>query len=387
MLLYDELSAAKGVSLEDIFALSDSLGPLKVIHVHEPSIGLKAILVVDNVATGPSIGGIRIAPDVSVHECARLARAMTMKNAAAGLPHGGGKIVIYGDPKMPTEQKELLMRGLAQSLREVEQYIFAPDMGTNEECMAWIKDEVGRVVGLPREIGGIPLDEIGATGWGLRHVTQIALQHLGLPMEGAKVAVQGFGSVGKNVARFLSEAGAVIVAVADSGSTVYNADGLDIDRLITLKEAQQGVSTYPDAEVLPCDAIIDIPCDIWIPAARPDIIDENNVHRLRTKLVIEGANIPITHEAEKILSDRGILCIPDFIANAGGVICAAMEYHGATQSAAFDTIEEKLRENTRTILKVSREKGILPRETAVALAIERVEKAMRFNRFSLFTQS
>jgi glutamate dehydrogenase (NAD(P)+) len=295
--------------------------------------------------------------------------------------------VIYGDPKMAKEQKELLMRGLAQSLREVEQYIFAPDMGTDEECMAWIKDEVDRVVGLPREIGGIPLDEIGATGWGLRHVTQIAMQHLGLPMEGAKVAVQGFGSVGKNVARFLSEAGAVVVAVADSGGTLYNAGGLDIDALIPLKEANKSVTAYTDGEALPLDAIIDIPCDIWIPAARPDVIHKENAHRLQAKLVVEGANIPITHEAEKMLSDRGILCIPDFIANAGGVICAAMEYHGATQTLAFQAIEEKLCENTRLLLKASQEKGVLPRETAVSLAKARVEKAMLFNRFSLFTQS
>jgi glutamate dehydrogenase (NAD(P)+) len=377
----------KGVTLEDIFTLSDSLGPFKVIYINEFSIGLKAILVVDNVSTGPSIGGIRIAPDVSTHECVRLARAMTLKNAAASLPHGGGKVVLYGDPKMPKEQKELLMRGLAHSLKEVDQYIFAPDMGTNEECMAWIKDEVNRVVGLPREIGGIPLDEIGATGWGLLHVTQIALQHLNIPMNGAKVAVQGFGSVGMNVARFLVQSGALIIAVADTGGTVYNAQGLDIEALITLKESHSSVTSYTDAEALSSDAIIDIICDIWIPAARPDVIHKDNVHRLQTKLVIEGANIPITYEAEKILHDHGILCIPDFIANAGGVICAAMEYHGATQKTAFEAIEEKLHENTKMVLKESEKKGILPRETAVSLAIARVEKAMNFNRFSLFTQS
>ena len=385
--MYHDFYVLKGAILEDIFTLSDSLGPFKVIYINEPSIGLKAILVVDNVSTGPSIGGIRIAPDVSTRECVRLARAMTLKNAAAGLPHGGGKVVLYGDPKMPKEKKELLMRGLAQSLKEIDQYIFAPDMGTNEECMAWIKDEVDRVVGLPREIGGIPLDEIGATGWGLHHVTQIALQHLGIPMDGVKVAVQGFGSVGKNVAYFLAKAGAVIIAVADSGGTVYNAKGLDVEALITLKESHTSVTAYPDAEALPNDAIIDIACDIWIPAARPDVIHEENAHRLQTKLIIEGANIPITHEAEKILHDRGILCIPDFIANAGGVICAAMEYHGATQKTVFDAIEEKLQENTRKVLKESQEKGILPRESAVSLAIARVEKAMDFSRFSLFTQS
>ena len=162
--------------MKDIFSYADELGPAKIIHVYEPSVNLKAVLVVDNVAKGPSIGGIRMAQDVSTEECFRLARAMTFKNAAAGLPHGGGKIVVYADPKMPKAEKQNILRALASSLRNEEDYIFAPDMGTDEECMAWIKDEVGRVVGLPREVGGIPLDEIGATGWGLSHATDVALK-------------------------------------------------------------------------------------------------------------------------------------------------------------------------------------------------------------------
>ncbi|MEN8176270.1 MAG: Glu/Leu/Phe/Val dehydrogenase dimerization domain-containing protein, partial [Pseudomonadota bacterium] len=145
--------------MEDCFAFADELGPSKIIHVQEPSIGLRAILVVDNVAKGPSIGGVRMAPDVSTGECVRLARAMTFKNSAAGLPHGGGKAVLFGDPRMPAADKEPLIRGLAQALRSMEDYIFAPDMGTDEQCMAWVKDEIGRVVALPREVGGIPLDE------------------------------------------------------------------------------------------------------------------------------------------------------------------------------------------------------------------------------------
>jgi hypothetical protein len=131
------------------------LGPAKVIHVYEPSVGLKAVLMVDNVARGPAIGGLRIAPDVSPKECLRLARAMTLKNAAADLPHGGGKSVIYGDPKMPTKEKETLIRAMASSLREIQEYIFAPDMGTDEECMAWVKDEIGRAVGLPTDFGAV----------------------------------------------------------------------------------------------------------------------------------------------------------------------------------------------------------------------------------------
>ena len=150
--------------MDSLFATADDLGPEKIVHIHVPGIGLQAILVIDNVACGPAIGGVRMAPDVSVGECRRLARAMTFKNAAAGLPHGGGKSVIVADPRCDIEQKERLIRGFAQAIGPLDDYIVGPDMGTDETCMAWIRDEIGRSVGLPREIGGIPLDEIGATG-------------------------------------------------------------------------------------------------------------------------------------------------------------------------------------------------------------------------------
>jgi glutamate dehydrogenase (NAD(P)+) len=373
--------------MEEVFKFADELGPLKVIHVHEPSANLKAILVVDNVAKGPSIGGIRMAPDVSSEECFRLARAMTFKNAAAGLPHGGGKIVLYGDPKMPKPDKEHLIRALAKGLRNEETYIFAPDMGTDEECMAWIRDEVGRVVGLPREIGGIPLDEIGATGWGLSHVVDVALRDCDFDLNGARVVVQGFGAVGKHVTRFLAAKGAVLVAVADSQGAIHNPTGLNVDELLSLKQDGKSVTAYQDAKTMDRDAVIAVECDIWIPAARPDVVNADNVQRLNTRLVVEGANIPFTHEAEKYLADKGILCVPDFIANAGGVICAAMEYQGASQAAAFQTIEEKLRRNTEQVLQAVKRKQMLPRQAAMELATERVKKAMSFRRYSLFSSA
>ena len=133
----------------------DDLGPAKIIHVREPRIGLKATLVVDNVAAGPSIGGLRMAPDVTTEECTRLARAMTLKNAAAGLAHGGGKSVLYGDPKMPVDEKQRLIRAFAFALRNEGDYIFGPDMGTDEMAMGWVRDETGCAVGLPRELGGM----------------------------------------------------------------------------------------------------------------------------------------------------------------------------------------------------------------------------------------
>ncbi len=370
--------------MQNVFELADDLGPLKVIHVHEPGIGLRGVLVVDNVARGPAIGGLRMARDVTTEECARLARAMTLKNAAADLPHGGGKSVLIGNPKMPRAQKETLIRGFSCALAEVEQYIFGPDMGTDERCMAWVRDEIDRAVGLPGEIGGIPLDEIGATGFGLRQVVDVAREFCDLELDGARFAVQGFGAVGKHAARYLVEAGATLVAVADSAGTLHDPDGLDIDALLALKAAGSSVTEFDGGQKLDGDAIIGIECDIWIPAARPDVIHEGNVNRLDTRLVVQGANIPITDAAENILAQRGILSVPDFIANAGGVICAAVEYQGAGEAAALATIEEKLRRNTREVLETARRDQVSPREAALAMAGRRVAAAMTHRRWHIF---
>lgn len=370
---------------DDMFRFADEFGPLKIIHVYAPSVGLKAVLVVDNVAAGPAIGGVRMAPDVSTEECFRLARAMTLKNAAAGLPHGGGKVVVWGDPKMPRDQKAQIVRGLASALRNEESYIFAPDMGMDEECMAWARDEIGRVVGLPHELGGIPLDEIGATGWGLSHATEVAAAHCGFKLEGARFVVQGFGAVGKNAARFLARKGAVLIAASDSVGAIENQGGLDVEELIRFKTAGKSVVDYPKGTCLNGDAVIDVQCEIWIPAARPDVIHEANVDRLQTRLVVQGANIPVTPGAELKLSRRGILYVPDFIANAGGVICAAMEFHGASESAVLIAIAEKVRRNAEIVLTRVEEEKIEPRRAAFEIAVERLKKIMSFRRFSTFS--
>lgn len=370
--------------MTDMFRYGDELGPAKIIHIHEPSVNLKAVLVVDNVAAGPAIGGVRLGLDVTTEECVRLARAMTLKNAAAGLPHGGAKVVLVGDPNLPRPEKERLIRALACALRNEEDYIFGPDMGTDELCMAWVKDEIGRAAGLPAEVGGIPLDEIGATGWGLRHATEVALEFCDLKLKHARVVIQGFGAVGKHAARFLTKKKATLVGAADSQGAVYHADGLDVEELIRLKENGQSVIHYPRGQKFPREEVIAFDCDIWIPAAQPDVVHAGNVQRLKARLVVQGANIPITYEAEKYLHDKGILCVPDFIANAGGVICAAMEYAGATQAAAFAAIEEKVSYNTRLVLEEAKRRQILPREAALDLAVTRVKKAMTTRRWGLF---
>ena len=363
------------------FEFADDLGPKVIQHIYEPAIGLKAILVVDNVAAGPSIGGLRIATDVTTAECFRLARAMTFKNAAAGLPHGGGKSAILADPNMPAADKEALVRAFACAIGPIADYIPGPDMGTNETAMAWVKDEIGRAVGLPREIGGIPLDEIGATGFGLAACAEIAKDYAKMDLKGARVAVQGFGSVGRHAARFLAEKGTILVAAADTHGTKHDPDGLDVEGLIAIKEQGGHVTDYAGGGTLDRETIAGVECDIWIPAARPDAIAKENVDEVKARLILQGANIGVTEEAEAILHARGVVCVPDFISSAGGVICAAVEYHGGTQTQAFRTIDEKIRANTAEVLDRATKEGVPPREAAVAMAGDRVRAAMKLRRW------
>ena len=238
-----------------------------------------------------------------------------------------------------------------------------------------------RSVGLPPEIGGIPLDEIGATGYGLCVAAKVAAPRCGLELAGARVAVQGFGSVGRHAARFLAAEGAVLVAAADSRGMVEDQGGLDLEALAALKAEGRSVVDDDGGETGDADDIIAVDCDIWIPAARPDVIRADNVGRMRTRLVLEGANIPSTTEAETALHERGVTVVPDFIANAGGVICAAVEYRGGTQAAAFHAIEEKILANTAAVLDEAASGGLTPRAAATAIAERRVRKAMDLRRW------
>jgi glutamate dehydrogenase (NAD(P)+)/glutamate dehydrogenase (NADP+) len=203
-----------------------------------------------------------------------------------------------------------------------------------------------------------------------------------LDLHGARIVIQGFGSVGKHAARLLTAQGALLIAVADSRGALCNPQGIDVTHLIELKQAGKSVLDYAEGEKLDSDALLDVACDMWIPAARPDVIRADNAARLRTKLIVPGANIAVTAEAERILHDRHILTLPDFIANAGGVICAAVEYHGGTQALAFHTIEEKIRANTTLVLEEATKHRLLPRQAAVALAERRVHNAMAYRRWS-----
>jgi len=362
------------------FAFLDELGPEKVLEVYDPATGLKGFVVIDNVAAGPAIGGVRIAADVSREECFRLARAMTLKNAMAGLAHGGGKSAIVADPTMAPAEKIQLIRAFGHAIRDLEDYIPGPDMGTNEQYMAHLRDVTGRAVGLPVEVGGIPLDEIGATGFGLVAALEVVSELSELELAGARVVVQGFGSVGQHAARFLEERGARLVGVADSHGARQAEQGFDLESLLAHKRSGGSVADFTEGEAITPDELLGVPCEIWIPAARPDVIRADNVSRMQTRVVVQGANIPATLEAERLLAERGVLVIPDFVANAGGVICAAVEYHDGSQAQAMATIAARIRGNVREVITRSRAEDALPRSVALAIARERVERAMSFRR-------
>jgi len=355
--------------------LHDELGPGKILQLYAPELPLRAFVVVDNTALGPAIGGVRVSPFVTVQEVRRLARTMTLKNSIAGLPHGGAKAGIIADPRHP--RIEELFRTFARLIGSLPEYIPGPDMGCDERAMAWIHDEIGRSCGLPEEIGGLPLDKLGATGFGVAVCADVAAGEVGLELEGARVAVQGFGNVGRAAARFLIERGAILVAASDSGGTLYNPAGLALEPLLEVKRQGQSVTTAAGGEVLDRDALFASDCEILVPAANPDVITAANQAQVRARLILEGANIPVTAEAEAALAARGVLVLPDFIANAGGVIMAAAEVAGRRADEAFAYIEERITANTTEILARSRRQKLLPRQSATGLARERVLQAMR----------
>ena len=334
------------------------------------------MVVIDNTALGPAIGGVRMSPTVTTQEVCRLARTMTFKNSISGLAHGGAKAGIIADPNAPG--KERVFRVFARMMRDLVEYIPGPDMGCDETSMAWIRDEIGRAVGLPEEIGGLPLDKLGATGFGVAECAEVAAPFADIKLSGARVAVEGFGSVGKAAARFLAAKGAVLVAASDSRGAVHDQKGLNFEDLIAVKQESGSVVNYSKGTRMPNAEIFGVDCDILVPAAAPDVIHGGNAGIIRARMILQGANIPSTAQAEAQLHSRGVLIVPDFIANAGGVIMAAMEHAGKTQQEAFAAIAERIRKNTRLVLEKAASERITPRQAADALARERVKRAMSY---------
>ncbi len=370
---------------EDVFSLMDDWGPEKVVCVSDRRTGMRGVLVLDNTALGTGKGGTRMSPTLSVREVARLARTMTWKWAAVDLYHGGAKAGILGDPN--AANKEEVLRAFARALvNEVpREYVFGLDMGLTERDAAILIDELGdrgAAVGLPSALGGVPYDELGVTGYGVAEATDAAVAAIGLDLAESRVVIQGFGAVGQAAAIRLKELGANVVAISTAAGAVHDPDGLDIERLVALRREFHDDCVREYGDVRPADYALTVDTDILVPAAREDVIDDDVALSTTAKLIVEGANLPTTPHAREVLHKRGVAVVPDFIANAGGIVAAAHSM-GARYSAftvdpadIFSMISTKLRANTVAVLEASRRAEVIPHEAARELAQGRVRRAM-----------
>ena len=355
----------------------DGFGPEKIIKLYNPKLGVKGILVLDNLSLGPGKGGIRMTETVNEEEVSRLARAMTWKNALAELPFGGAKSGISIDSKkISREEKDEIVKWFSKSLKIVvpSLYVAGPDMYMAEgemETFAKANGDMKSCTGKPKHLKGLP-HELGSTGFGVYYSTKTALDFLGKDIKKTTVAIEGYGNVGVFAFKLLSEAGARIVAVSDSKGVIYNEKGIDFKRLEKTKEEKGSVVNYGEGKVLKTHEIINVNADVLITAAIPDLIKDEDVNKIKFKLIVEGSNIPMSEKAERDLYKKGVLVIPDIIANAGGVISSYVEYIGGTENEMFRLVEEKIKRNVKNILELSRKEKIDTRDAALRIAKKRV---------------
>ncbi|HEX6647375.1 MAG TPA: Glu/Leu/Phe/Val dehydrogenase [Nitrososphaeraceae archaeon] len=370
----------------------DEWGPEKILQVYDPDTGMKGVLVIDNTSKGPGKGGIRFAPSVTPLEIFKLARTMTWKCAAAGLPFGGAKGGIIADPNVV--DRVSWMKSFAKMIRPYcpSQYIAATDVGTTELDMAIFAHEIGDMracTGKPSELGGIP-HELGTTGYGVSVALQTALEILQdlkiiqVPHKSqTRVVIQGFGNVGSFAARFLDQSGIKVVGVSDVSGFIYSKDenGLNIPKLMKDMKGKAKLSDLQDYgyDIRDKDEIFEIDLDIFIPAAMGGVITNKTAPKLLgngIKMVVEAANIPTTADACEYMHKNKIWLIPDFLANAGGVIGSFVEYQGRTEKEAFDLIEYKITKNIKEILTEAILKEENPRKIATELSKQIVYRAM-----------
>ncbi|HSC92221.1 MAG TPA: Glu/Leu/Phe/Val dehydrogenase [Gaiellaceae bacterium] len=349
--------------------------------------------VTHNIARGPSKGGIRYHPDVTLDEVRSLAMWMTWKCALMGIPFGGAKGGVIVDPKRLSkgELERMTRRYTSEIINEIgpERDIPAPDVGTNPQVMAWIFDTysmnkghsvLGVVTGKPLEIGG-SLGREEATARGGLYALRGALRKRGLREQGLRVAIQGFGNVGSHLARILADAGATIVAVSDSSGGLYRAEGLDVGSALAHKQETGHLAGFRGADAISDEELVAIDCDVLAPCALEQVVHAGNADKVRAKIVLEGANGPTTPAADEILDDRGVLVLPDVLANAGGVVVSYFEWVQGLQEYFWKESEVNAKLNdivTRAFEETwstHERKGISVRLAAYGLAVERVAEA------------
>ncbi|MEU4533250.1 Glu/Leu/Phe/Val dehydrogenase [Streptosporangium sp. NPDC023825] len=345
-----------------------------------------------NTTRGPAKGGIRFHPRTDVHEVTALAMGMTWKCALAGIPYGGAKGGVSVDPaSLSARELERVTRRYVNEVLPIigpERDVPAPDVGTDERTVAWIMDTYsvnagypvpGVTIGGPVTPGRAP-DRAGATSRGVRIATLRALD--GSP-EGRTVAIQGFGKVGAPAARYLADAGCLVVAVSDRTGAVIDRSGLDVDDLRAWSEETGGVRGYRRADALSWEELLELDVDVLVPAAMEGAITEENATRIRAGLVVEGASSPTTPGADRVLADAGVTVVPDILANAGGVIVSYLEWlqHMQARSWSAREVDARLRgiveDAFDTTATVAAEHGITLRQAAHLIGVGRVAEAHR----------
>jgi glutamate dehydrogenase (NAD(P)+) len=348
-----------------------------------------------SIARGPAKGGIRYAPDVTHDEVRALAAWMTWKCAVVNIPFGGGKGGVICDPSLlsPGELERITRRYTAEILEFIgpEKDVPAPDMNTNEQTMAWIMDtysmhvrhtQTAVVTGKPIALGGSK-GRTEATGRGCMIVVDQALRHLGLERSATRVVIQGFGNVGGMAARLMARAGYKIICVIEWDAAVYNPRGLDIPALMKHRSDTGSISGFPDAEEIDRHEALYLDTEVLLPAAKENVITSQNAHRLRTRILCEGANGPSTHVADAILADKGIFVIPDILANAGGVTVSYFEWVQDRQGYFWneqmvnDRLEEIMVNSFQDVVAYAQKHGVNNRLAAYMLSLDRVAAAIR----------
>jgi glutamate dehydrogenase (NAD(P)+) len=351
--------------------------------------------VLHNTSRGPGKGGIRFDLAVTLDEVKALAAWMTWKCAVVNIPFGGAKGGVVCDPSaLSISELERVTRRYTASLIEVfgpDSDIPAPDVNTNERVMAWVMDTysmhkrhavTGVVTGKPVEMGG-SLGRREATGRGCMIATREALKHLGLPLRGSKVAVQGFGNVGSIAAQLLEKEGLTIVGISDKSGAVYNANGIYIDDAIKWVRAHRYLSGYPNAEPIQPEELLELDVDVLVPAAVENAITRRNAARIKARVICEGANGPTTPGADRILEEKGAFVIPDILANAGGVTVSYFEWvqdragYFWDEATVVDRLHGVIQRSFNDVLSVARRHQVNLRTAAYMLAVERVAAVHR----------
>jgi len=373
--------------------------PLKIHHNGDEVLRtFTGYRVQHNHARGPFKGGLRFHPDVNISEIRALAQLMTWKTALVDIPFGGAKGGISVDPSLLTgDELETLTRRFVQKMSPifgVDKDIPAPDMNTNPQVMAWIFDEYskfngytpGVVTGKPVDLGGLQ-GRLEATGYGVAFVTALTFDHLDIPLKNASVVIQGFGNVGSHAALRLQSMQAHIVGISDVNGGLYNAHGIDIGSAIQFVQENGSLKGFPHAESISNEQLLMLPCDALIPAAMEGTINCEIEAEIKAAVIVEAANMPVTHMANDKLRARGTIIVPDILANAGGVIASYFEWVQNVQRFAWDreTVQQRMEAHLSRayteIRRLSEDGHVDLRTAAYQLAVMRVLRSVELRGF------